>query len=110
MIIEIDINEKNKAFLVYKNNPMNVPVIIKCERFLELWRNEVNSIHSDISNGNEASWRKDYKYHWAEKGFGQGKDNPVPLADLNYRVAIVKNEAQALKEEFSNDVRILKTQ
>lgn len=30
------------------------------------------------------TWRKDYKFQYAEEGFSHGITNPVPLAQVNY--------------------------
>jgi hypothetical protein len=58
-------------------------VFVDSDKFLKLWRNEPDSLHKKISHGNENSWRKDSKFHWAEEGFNDGIENPVPLATVS---------------------------
>lgn len=53
-------------------------------KFLALWQNMQYKQEPHLSYGDESVWKQDYKYHFAEKGFKIGKDNPVPLAIVNY--------------------------
>jgi hypothetical protein len=61
-------------------------VVVDSAKFLELWKNEPYPIHRESSYGNEHTWRADRKFHYAEKGFAQGRHNPVPLAYVSYAV------------------------
>lgn len=67
----------------YKRNNSGI-VIVDARRFLELWRNEPFSIHSEISHGDPDVWPSFRKYPNAEKGFSFGSENPVPLAYVAY--------------------------
>lgn len=58
--------------------------VVDARKFLLLWRASPYQLHKEIANGNIDTWKKDYKYHHAEKGFSQGIDNPVPLAEVNF--------------------------
>lgn len=60
-------------------------VIADRHRFLSAWRNNPNSIVPELSRGDESAWRRDRKFHEAEKGFSHGAGNPVPLADPHCR-------------------------
>ena len=78
-------NSKNVYMSTARTNCMNGErciVIVDSEKFLELWRNEPYSIHSDISMGGPETWTNDRKYPHAEKGFSFGISNPVPLATI----------------------------
>ncbi|MBA3537617.1 MAG: hypothetical protein H0T84_13585 [Tatlockia sp.] len=55
-------------------------IIIDSNKFLELWKNDPRNSERYLAIGNEAVWRKDYKFHHAEEGFSLGISNPVPLA------------------------------
>ena len=55
-------------------------IIINSKKFLELWKNDPRNSESHLALGNETTWRNDYKFHRAEKGFSFGISNPVPLA------------------------------
>lgn len=57
-------------------------VIVNSSKFLQLWRREPCSIHSDISFGNLSTWVNDSKYTYAIRGFSHGIKNPVPLANI----------------------------
>ena len=61
-------------------------VIVDAEKFLHLWRSEPSSIHCAIANGSPETWSNDYKYKYAVDGFAQGRENPVPLADISYGI------------------------
>ncbi|AME28224.1 plasmid fertility inhibition factor family protein [Burkholderia sp. PAMC 26561] len=56
-------------------------------RFFELWKAEPYSIHRAQAHGDEQSWRSDYKFHHAVKGFSHGDPNPVPLACISCLMA-----------------------
>ncbi|NYA15551.1 plasmid fertility inhibition factor family protein [Serratia fonticola] len=60
-------------------------VIADRHRLLSAWRNNPNSIVPELSRGDESAWRRDRKFHEAEKGFSHGADNPVPLANPHCR-------------------------
>ncbi|OCJ32637.1 hypothetical protein [Serratia sp. 14-2641] len=60
-------------------------VIADRHRLLSAWRNNPNSIVPELSRGDESAWRRDRKFHEAEKGFSHGAGNPVPLADPHCR-------------------------
>ncbi len=57
-------------------------VVVDANKFLTLWKNEPNPRHRYLSFGNEAIWKADYKYHYAEQCFSQSKINPIPLANV----------------------------
>lgn len=57
-------------------------VIVDAFRFVQLWRNEPNSIHAEFSHGSPASWRSSRKFRLADDGFALGQNNPVPLAQV----------------------------
>jgi hypothetical protein len=67
-------------------NDHSAVVMVQAERFLELWRNEPNSIHREQSFGTAETWRRDYKFHHAEDGFSHGQGNPVPLAYVSFGI------------------------
>ncbi len=85
-IFEIELEEQSNVFMsVSRTNYMNderYVVIVDSEKFLELWRSEPNSIHSEESMGNIQSWKNDRKYQDAVKGFSEGLENPVPVANI----------------------------
>lgn len=55
-------------------------MIVDSHKFLKLWQNDQNNSERHLAFGDELIWRKDYKFHYAEKGFSHGITNPVPLA------------------------------
>jgi hypothetical protein len=57
-------------------------VIVEAQKFLQLWRDEPSAFHADVANGNPETWPEDGKYERADMGFSNGKENPVPLADI----------------------------
>lgn len=61
----------------------NSVVVVDAAKFLQLWRNNRHSLHSEVAEGNPETWVNDYKYHYAETGFATGASNPVPLADVS---------------------------
>ncbi len=65
-------------------NEKRCVVIVDAKKFLDLWRIEPNSGHYEIANGNPETWRNDKKYPNAELGFSQGRNNPVPLAEVAF--------------------------
>ena len=58
-------------------------VVVDAERLIALWQNDPAGQERQLSYGNRASWKGDYKYSYAETGFAQGFDNPVPLANVS---------------------------
>ncbi|QPB42873.1 plasmid fertility inhibition factor family protein [Rodentibacter haemolyticus] len=58
-------------------------VFVQAEKFLNMWQNMQYPQEYHLSTGNEEEWRKDYKFHHAEKGFSIGRENPVPLAEVS---------------------------
>lgn len=66
-------------------NEENAVVEVDAKRFLALWR-APNSSHPEIAMGNPETWPSDYKFHWSEDHFSQGRRNPVPLAQVSCRV------------------------
>lgn len=68
---------------VYHHSEDQAVLVLDPAKFLQLWRNEPDSIHTAIANGNPTSWRKDYKFHLATDGFSRGQDNPVPISDVS---------------------------
>jgi hypothetical protein len=61
-------------------------VIVDSAKFLQLWRSEPNSIHSDMANGSPETWPSNYKFELATNGFSHGKANPVPLAEVSFGI------------------------
>jgi len=53
-------------------------VVVRRRPFLDAWARSRQE--RQLSTGDEAAWRDDYKFHCAEKGFSHGRDNPVQLA------------------------------
>lgn len=53
-------------------------VVVRRRPFLDAWARSRQE--RQLSTGDEAAWRDDYKFHYAEKGFWHGRDNPVQLA------------------------------
>ncbi|WP_138956507.1 plasmid fertility inhibition factor family protein [Vibrio ichthyoenteri] len=49
-------------------------------RFESVWFKGGSGVAPELARGNEKAWRKDYKFHHAERGFSHGIENPVPLA------------------------------
>ncbi|HAU1387081.1 TPA: hypothetical protein F8R95_09320 [Legionella pneumophila] len=58
-------------------------IIIDSNKFLKLWQNDPRQSEKKLAFGNEPVWRNDYKFHYAEKGFSSGENNPVPLAYIH---------------------------
>lgn len=87
IIFEIPISNGRTVYMsVEKSNYCNderCVVLVDSNKFLELWRKEPYSIHTQQSMGTPSTWPNDYKYGHAERGFSFGIDNPVPLADIN---------------------------
>ncbi|MBB5335694.1 plasmid fertility inhibition factor family protein [Pectinatus brassicae] len=65
------------------NNEETFIVEVNPHLFLKLWRKTSCTIQAPIAKGNESSWKKDYKYKYAQQGFAAGVTNPVPLASVN---------------------------
>lgn len=87
VIFEIPLEKENPVFMCvdeedYQGDGYKT-VVVEADRFLKLWRND--DFHVDVSMGNPQSWRKDYKFKYAEDGFARGVNNPVPLAEVNCR-------------------------
>jgi hypothetical protein len=64
-------------------------VIVDARRFLKLWRADPYKEHEEIAQGNPQTWRGDYKFKYAVKGFSYGFKNPVPLAWVAYSEIIL---------------------
>lgn len=64
-------------------------VEVDATKFLDLWRSPLSS-HHEIAMGTPATWPDDYKYHWSEKHFVEGRMNPVPLAQVSCRVETIE--------------------
>ena len=62
-------------------------LVVDAQKFLKLWRNTTCDAHKTVARGVPETWRNDYKFHWAAKGFSEGASNPVPLASINYEVS-----------------------
>ncbi|WP_155419361.1 plasmid fertility inhibition factor family protein [Chromobacterium subtsugae] len=95
---------------VSRTNYMNeerAVVIVDTVKFLSLWRKGAGPVwrgmwHRLVDSSLRAfnpnmpardqwlpylsvsAWRKDYKFSSAEEGFSNGKENPVPLAEIGY--------------------------
>lgn len=59
-------------------------VIVDAAKFLAMWRACPHSLHADVAAGSPETWRSDRKYEQAAKGFAEGVENPVPLAEVNF--------------------------
>jgi hypothetical protein len=78
-------------------------VWVEAEKFLKLWRNEDYGIHEDVSHGTPETWRKDYKFHEAERGFKSAlnnPNNPVPLAHISCNEHLLENPIYAKRLFF----------
>lgn len=60
-------------------------VVVDAMKFLELWRRCINPIEHPIANASPRIWLNDYKIHFAEDGFGCGRNNPVPLVNVAFQ-------------------------
>jgi hypothetical protein len=69
-------------------NDQSAVVIVTAEKFLRLWRNEPLSIHRIHSFGNAATWQANRKYLNADRGYAQGPNNPVPLAQVGFATEV----------------------
>lgn len=58
-------------------------VIVDAQKFLALWRADPYGSHKHQANGTPETWPSDYKYMEADDGFAPGRENPVPLAEVN---------------------------
>ena len=67
----------------YQNEKRGV-VIVDARKFLQLWRADPYKHHWEIAQGNPRTWRHDYKFKHAVKGFSYGFKNPVPLPEIGY--------------------------
>jgi len=63
-------------------NDKRYVVLVDATLLLQLWRNNRYSMRN-LSKGNSATWKKDYKYDDAEHGFSYGIENPVPLSEVS---------------------------
>jgi hypothetical protein len=70
----------------YQNGDRAV-VEVDAARFLDLWR-KPHSSHLDVAIGNPSTWPSDRKFEDANDGFSRGETNPVPLAELDCRMAL----------------------
>lgn len=59
-------------------------VIVDAQKFLRLWRAHPRGIQRDLANGNPETWPRDDKFSFAVDGFFEGRNNPVPLAEVRY--------------------------
>ena len=57
-------------------------VLVRSDRFLEMWRADPIGTHAHDANGSEESWRDHRKFQLAATGFSHGLPNPVPLAQV----------------------------
>lgn len=64
-------------------NEKRAVVEVDAQRFLTLWRQNPYGHDAEISQGDPTLWKSDSKFSSAEKGFAQGYDNPVPLAEVS---------------------------
>ena len=58
-------------------------VLVERIRFESVWFKCGDRVAPTLARGNELIWRSDEKFHFAEKGFGYGVENPVPLACMS---------------------------
>lgn len=58
-------------------------VIVDAQRFLALWRADPYGYHKHEAHGTPETWPSDYKYMEAADGFAPGREDPVPLAEVN---------------------------
>jgi len=56
-------------------------VYVDAERFVRLWRRDIQQ--GELARGGATAWRRDSKFRYAEEGFAEGENNPVPLADVS---------------------------
>lgn len=61
--------------------------IVDAKKFIELWRNDPLGFEADKAFGTEKTWRADYKFQDAHRGFAHGEQNPVPLAFISFNTA-----------------------
>lgn len=85
LVFELITRDRHSVYMkhpIYKspNNDVKI-VFLRDYKFLKLWQNSLQE--PQLSFGNETHWRNDRKFHYAEEGFRQGRDNPVPLAELH---------------------------
>lgn len=113
--------ETRKAGPVYMRMARHGPsphwsiVIVDAAKFVAAWqesckdRLQARGVMSDVDNLpflDEKGWRADYKFGEAEKGFGHGIANPVPLAEVgpfrspeatgNYAIGIVNGMTRSI--------------
>jgi hypothetical protein len=87
-VFEVDLPSRSPIYMSFELHEHmgehSAVAFVDAGRFLELWRNEPYPIHSEQSFGNPNIWRADRKFHFAEKGFAEGRTNPVPLAYVSF--------------------------
>jgi len=66
--------------------PGRAAVVVDAAKFLGLWQAEPYPIHQDLAFGNPVTWKADRKFGWAERGFSEGRANPVPLAYVSFGI------------------------
>lgn len=72
------------------------------ERFLASWKNQHDQ-EPQLTQGGENEWRADYKFQDAEKGFAEGYENPVSLADAS--CSILKDKGAPISRVgFTNGI------
>lgn len=59
-------------------------VIVDAQKFMRLWRADPRGRQRHLANGNPATWAIDTKYHFANDMFSEGRENPVPLANVGF--------------------------
>lgn len=69
-------------------NDERIVVVVDAEKFLELWKAEPYSLHTELAHGSPSTWPLDYKFKHAVDGFSRGPSNPVPLADVGCDIHI----------------------
>lgn len=84
----VALREGNKAWMKMslRHDSDKWIVIVRKRPFLDAWARSKQELQ--LSTGDEAVWRGDYKFHHAEMGFAHGRDNPVQLAwcDAHYEL------------------------
>jgi len=100
IVFEIEVSDNENVFMSIPatNDDERYVVLVNTEKFLNLWRNEPNGIHSNISMGDINTWKNDYKYHYAVDGFAEGFKNPVPLASISFHQKL--NKVSFYKKRF----------
>jgi len=87
-IFSVTLRDREPVFMSVEETPYGNEkrgvVIVDAGKFLQLWRADPYKHHQEIAEGNPDTWRQDYKFKYAVKGFSYGFKNPVPLPEIGY--------------------------